>query len=106
MTSNSKGHTTFMLQNYSPNNTNGDSYDQIFVLDTCAHLDDYTKVEGCMTEEQSQGVLENMYVDFKVQTNFWNSKNFLRNGKEMNSQFVGGSVQLNSAVFQRQAYTL
>jgi len=42
-----------------------------------------------------------MYVETKIQSNYWNTKNFLRNGKEMNSQFVTNEIQLNSAVFQR-----
>lgn len=47
-----------------------------------------------------------MYVDTKIQSEFWNSKNFLRSGWTMNSQFASNSIQLNSAVFQRQAYSL
>ena len=47
-----------------------------------------------------------MYVETKIQTLFWNTKNFLRNGKTMNSQFVANEVQLNRNVFQRQSYSL
>ena len=47
-----------------------------------------------------------MYIETKIQSNFWNTKNFLRNSEEMNSQFVSNEIQLNSAVFQRQAYSL
>jgi hypothetical protein len=47
-----------------------------------------------------------MYVETKIQTLFWNTKNFLRNGKTMNNQFVANEVQLNRNVFQRQSYSL
>jgi len=57
------------------------------VIDTCAELATATKNTNCKTEAESQAALQFMYVDTKIQTNFWNSKNFLRNGKEMNSEF-------------------
>ena len=69
-------------------------------------LKDATSVTDCKDETESLDILEDMYVEITIQTNFWNSKNFLRNGKEMNSQFVHNEVQLNSVVFQRQAFSL
>lgn len=57
------------------------------MIDTCAELATATKNTNCKTEAESQAALQFMYVDTKIQTNFWNSKNFLRNGKEMNSEF-------------------
>ena len=39
-------------------------------------------------------------------TSFWNTKNFMRNGRRMNPEFQINEVQLNSNVFQRQAYLL
>ena len=94
------------MQNQSPSNFEEKSYDFFFVLDTCEHLAQMTGRKDCKTEDESQAVLEQMYVDTKIQTEFWNSKNFLRSGWQMNSQFVSNTIQLNSAVFQRQAYSL
>ena len=69
------------------------------MLDTCEHLSGVTKKTDCKTEAESQAVLQEMYVQTKIQTEFWNSKAFLRNGKQMESSFVTSEVQLNTAVF-------
>jgi len=95
-----------LVQNYSPQNFEEKSYDFFFVLDTCEHLAQMTGRTDCKTEAESQAVLEQMYVDTKIQTEFWNTPNFLRSGWQMNSQFESNTIQLNSAVFQRQAYSL
>ena len=105
-TTDNTGKKHITLQNPSEANFNGDESDFFFVIDTCASLATATNAQNCKTEEESQAVLENMYVETKIQSNFWNSKNFLRNGEEMNAQFVSNEIQLNSAVFQRQAYSL
>ncbi len=65
-----------------------------------------TGFTDCQSETDSQNVLEGLYVDTKIQTEYWNVKNFLRSAWSMNSAFTSSSVQLNSAVFQRQAYSL
>ena len=97
--------STVLIQNASPANPNGDSYDFFFVLDTCEHMQKLTG-EKCASESDSQDDMDFVYVDTKIQTQFWNTKNFLRSGFHMNPQFVSAEVQLNSAVFQRQAYSL
>ena len=100
------GDKTTILQNYSPANANGDYYDFFFVIDTCERLQSMTGFKTCKSETESQAVLESLYVDTQIQTMYWNVKNFMRNAHNMNSEFTRHSVQLNSAVFQRQAYTL
>ena len=79
-----------MIQNYSVNNTDSESYDLFFVLDTCNNIKGATNQDdsSCKTEDESQAIIEKMYIDTKIQTNFWNSKNFLRNAKNMNSEFT------------------
>jgi hypothetical protein len=66
MESNKKGHKSFVIQNHSPNNTNGDSYDTFFIMDTCAHLANLTGVTDCKTQKESEAILEQMYVDTKI----------------------------------------
>ena len=92
------------LQNYSPSNYLNSTSDFYFVVDTCAHLANLTGVTDCKSESESQAVLEKMYVYTKIVTQFWNSKNFLRNGHEMNTEFTPQRTQLTGAVFQRSAY--
>ena len=65
-----------------------------------------TGFTDCKSEAEGQAALETVYVDTKIQTEYWNTKNFLRSAKSMNSAFTSASVQLNTAVFQRQAYSL
>lgn len=98
--------TEIKLQNYSPSNYLKSSADFFFILDTCDHLKGLTGKTDCKTEAESQAVLEDMYVDTKIGTMFFNPKNYLRNGHVMNAEFTVGRVQLTSAVFQRQAYVL
>ena len=50
--------------------------------------------------------LNSMMLTTKIQTEFWNSKNFLRNGWEMNAQWTQNEVQLSSDFFQRVKYSL
>jgi hypothetical protein len=84
---------TVMIQNPSPANAdNGTNYDFFFVLDSCNHLAVMTGRKDCKTEQESQDVLETMYVMTEIQTQFWNSNNFLRNGWEMNSQWVSNEI--------------
>jgi len=73
-----------MVQNPSTYNPNNSSYDFIFVIDTCDNLKDLTGSD-CKTEAESQDVLNEVKVSTRIQTQFWNTKNFLRNGWEMNS---------------------
>lgn len=98
--------TSVKLQNYSPSNYQNSTADFYFVLDTCEHLAKLTGKTDCVSEAESQAALEKMYVDTKIATQFWNSKNFLRNGHEMNTEFTPQRTQLTSAVFQRSAYYL
>ena len=105
-TTDNTGKRNIKLQNPSAANYNGDHSDYFFVIDTCESLETATAQTDCKPEQESLDILEDMYVEITIQTNFWNSKNFLRNGKEMNSQFVHNEVQLNSVVFQRQAFSL
>ena len=99
---------TTWLQNPSEQNPDGSQggSDFFFVLDTCSHLSKMTGFTDCKTEEESQSVLEQVYVTTRIHTQFWNSKDFIRSGKQMNSQFMTSEVQLNKAVFQREAYSL
>ena len=76
------------------------------MIDTCEHLSPITGKTDCKTEAESQAVLESMFASTKIQTAFWNTKNYLRNGMELNAEFAANDVQLNSAVFQRQAYNI
>lgn len=87
------------IQNFSPANSGNSSSDFFFVLDTCAHLAEMTNRTDCKTEAESQAVLESIYVRTKIHTEFWNTKNFLRNGWQMNSEFQQADTQLNTAVF-------
>lgn len=109
-TTDGTGKKKVTLQNPSEANYNKDTSDFFFVVDTCSNLQSATKATDCkdsgMDANALKTLINNMYVDVKIQTNFWNSKNFLRNGEEMNSQFVTNEIQLNSGVFQRQAFSL
>lgn len=87
------------IQNPSSANFNNTWSDFFFVIDTCEHLKPITKRTDCKTEAESQAILETIYAVTKIQTAFWNTKNYLRNGKELNSEFATNEVQLNSAVF-------
>ena len=58
-----------------------------------------TGFTDCKSEAEGQAALETVYVDTKIQTEYWNTKNFLRSAKSMNSAFTSASVQLNTAVF-------
>lgn len=91
--------STVKLQNPSAANFDDAWSDFFFVLDTCEHLSPITKRTDCKSEAESQAVLESVYATTKIQTAFWNTKNYLRNGKELNSEFETTEVQLNSAVF-------
>lgn len=95
-----------VVQNPSSTNFDNSWSDFFFVIDTCEHLSPITKRTDCKTEAESQQVLESIYASTKIQTAFWNTKNYLRNGKALNSEFATNEVQLNSAVFQRQAYQI
>ena len=47
-----------------------------------------------------------MVVSVKIQSQFWNTKAFLRNGWEMSSQWREFELQLNSDFFQRQQFSI
>ena len=93
------------IQNPSDANKGGESSDFVFVLDTCDNLKNITDAD-CESETKSEAALNTMTVSTKIQTQQWNTKNFLRNGREMNSQWQSNEIQLNNKFFQRQAYTL
>lgn len=101
-----RGEKVIIQNEAAANPNNGTWYDFFFVLDTCKNLQQMTGFKECKSEDESQAVLETMYVDTKIQTEYWNVKNFLRSAWSMNSAFTSASVQLNSAVFQRQAYSM
>ena len=73
-------------------NFNNASYEFLFVLDTCEHLKTASLVQNCKTEAESQAILESMYVTTRIQTEFFNPKNFLRNGWNMNSHFTSNEI--------------
>ena len=62
------------------------------MLDTCDHLKAASGVQDCKTEAESQAILESMYVTTRIQTEFFNPKNFLRNGWTMNSHFTSNEI--------------
>lgn len=76
------------LQNESPANFNGASSDFFFVVDTCSNFANITKRTDCKSEAESQNVIDSMYVLTKIQTQFWNTKSYLRNGLHMESQWL------------------
>ena len=77
-----------LLQNESPVNSNGSSADFFFIVETCANVAAFTGRTDCKTEAESQAVIDSMYVQTKIQTQFWNVKNFVRNAQTMNSQWT------------------
>ena len=60
------GKRTVKLQNRSPANYQNQSQDFFFVIDTCASLKNATGASNCKSEEESQAVLEDMYVETKI----------------------------------------
>jgi hypothetical protein len=74
------------IQNPSDANPGGESSDFVFVLDTCDNLKNITDAT-CKSETESEAALNSMIVSTRVHTQFWNTKNFLRNGWEMNAQW-------------------
>ena len=65
-TTDNTGKKKITLQNPSEANYNKDHSDFFFVIDTCASLTGATGATNCKTEEESQAVLENMYVEIKI----------------------------------------
>lgn len=78
---------TISLQNESPANLNGSYSDFFFIVDTCSNFANITKRTDCKSEQESQAMIDNMYVSTKIQTQYWNTKVFLRNGWHMESQW-------------------
>ena len=72
------------IQNPSSYNPNNATSDFIFVIDSCYNLQNITG-ETCKGDGEAEKVLDNVIVSTRIQTELWNSKNFLRNGWEMNS---------------------
>ena len=93
------------IQNPSTYNAGNATSDFVFVIDSCENLQDFTDAD-CKGDTETIGMLNDLIVSTRIQTQFWNTKNFLRNGWEMNSQWQSNEVQLNSDYFQRQAYSL
>jgi hypothetical protein len=70
------------------------SRDFVFVIDTCKNLEkkDADEADLCDSEDVSQESLNTMLVKTKIHTQFWNTKNFLRNGWEMNPQWQDNEI--------------
>ena len=93
------------IQNPSTYNAENATSDFVFVIDSCENLQDFTDAD-CKGDNETIGMLNDVIVSTRIQTRFWNTKNFLRNGWEMNVQWRERDIQLNSDFFQRQQYTL
>ena len=101
-----QGNSTVKVQNFDDNNKDESSFEYFFVLDSCEHLKNVTGFTDCKPHDEAVAALDTVYVKTKIQTEQWNSKNFLRNGWQMNSVFTNNVVQLSSAAYQRVSYKI
>ena len=79
------------IQNPSSYNSGESSSDFMFQIQICDDAKDITG-ETCKSKNESAKVIDSVVVSTRVQTEFWNTKNFLRNGWEMNSQWTSSEV--------------
>ena len=74
------------------------------MLDFCEHFALYTGRTDCKSYNESLAVMNEIKIESKISHEFFNVKNYIMNGYEMNSEFMTYSMTLNKNVFQRQSY--
>ena len=62
-----------------------------FVLDTCEHIKNLTHgtlSRNCKTYEESIDIIDKIYIQTKISTQFFSPVTYDENGGKMNSEFI------------------